>query len=98
MQHDQRGTGDNMEKGNCVECGKAFSLERTGKHCKECFNIDNWKTTYPPRGIEERLMEKGFFHKVLPFVWIQESRTGRSSRYWDDEKQEYVLYEDDENE
>ena len=38
---------------------------------------NNWKTTYPPRGIEEHLMEKGFFHKILPFVWIQESRTGR---------------------
>lgn len=30
------------EKGNCVECGKAFTLERTGKHCKGCFNIDMW--------------------------------------------------------
>ena len=57
---------------------------------------NNWKTTYPPKGIEKQLMEKGFFHKILPFVWIQESRTGRSSRYWDDEKQEYVLYEEEE--
>ena len=44
----------------CVECGKAFTLERTGKHCKECFNIDN-------------------------FVWIQESRTGRSNKYMEEE-------------
>jgi len=32
----------------------------------------------------------------IHFCWIQESRTGRSSRYWDDEKQVYVNYEDDE--
>ena len=69
----------------CVECGKAFTLESTGKHCIECFNIDNWVKTYPPRGIREHLMEKGFFHKVLPFVWIQESRTGSSNKYMEEE-------------
>ena len=52
--------------------------------------------TYPPKNIRDTIMEKGFFHKILPLVWIQESRTGRSSRYWDDEKQEYVLYEEEE--
>jgi len=30
----------------------------------------------------------------IDFFWIQESRTGRSSRYWDNDKQEYVEYED----
>ena len=69
----------------CVECGKAFTLERTGKHCKECFNIDNWKTTYPPRGIREHLIEKAFFHKVLPFVWIP--LTSRSNKYYMEEKE-----------
>ena len=51
---------------------------------------------YTPRSIKDIIFEKGFFHKILPFVWIQESRTGRSSRYWDDEKQEYLLYEEEE--
>ena len=44
-------------------------LERTGKHCKECFNIDNWKTTYPPQGIRENIMNKGFFHKTIHPIW-----------------------------
>mgnify|MGYP003112907952 CR=1 FL=1 len=50
------------EKGICAGCGKEIYLERTGKHCSECF--------------DER----------IHFCWIQESRTGRSSRYWDDEE------------
>jgi len=55
-------------------------------HCKRC--------------AEEARIEAesflDFIDKRVPFRWIQESRTGRSSRYWDAEKQRYVNYEDDE--
>ena len=55
-------------------------------HCKRCAE-------------EERVEAEKFLDlidKRVHFSWIQESRTGRSSRYWDAEKQRYVNYEDEE--
>tara|TARA_R100000008_G_C3491267_1_gene118844 strand:- start:232 stop:363 length:132 start_codon:yes stop_codon:yes gene_type:complete len=43
-------------------------------------------------------MSRECFDSRIEFFWIQESRTGRSSRYWDNKKQEYVEYKEGEEE
>ena len=57
-------------------------------NCVECGKEVNWTRT------AKHCRE--CFDERIHFCWIQESRTGRSSRYWDDEKQEYVEYEEGE--